>query len=294
MVTIVPTMNISLKSKVKYWFYFLRLCHKINDPVIQKNLKKSKSLYKRWGEYQTGSFENWWKEHSHLFSTKDSIEKLISGEPIEKDSLYLKIPYRYSPSTVSKIVHRMYKEEHDKRIVKDGKVKKVYGGVFQLSTTDIQTSQFDYYLRFTRDVYIELMNLEVIGTQKYRILSEKVFKKQKLKSSRKKDEVKRQIPFIGTSQTVENLDRLTRRYKTYSRNLLMSVSQGIFPGDYEEVGIKNQVQKRNSQRTINEPLKKKSKNAKGTPSNRFIKKSGLVQNSLWIDPRPNKFNKVSA
>jgi len=286
-------MNISLKTKVKYWFYFLRLCHKINDPVIQKNLKKSRSLYKRWGEYQTGSFENWWKEHSHLFSRKDSIEKFYGNEPIQKDSLYLKIPYRYSPSTVSRIVLHMYKEEHDKRIVKDGKVKKVYDGVFQLSTTDIQTSQFDYYLRFTRDVYIELMNLGIIGTQKYRILSEKVFKKQKLKSSRKKDKVKRQIPFVGTSQTVENLDRLTRRYKTYSKNILMNVSQGIFPGDYEEVGIKNQVQKRNSQRIINEPLRKKSNNAKGVPTTRFIKTSGLVENSLWIDPRLSKSKKVS-
>jgi hypothetical protein len=271
-------MNISLKTKVKYWFYFLRLCHKINDPVIQLNLKKSKSLYKRWGDYQSGSYENWWKEHSHLFSRKDSIEKFYGNEPIEKDSLYIKIPYRYSPSTVSKIVLRMYKEEHDKRIVKDGKVKKVYDGVFQLSTTDIQTSQFDYYLRFTRDVYIELMNQGVIGTQKYRILSEKVFKKQKLKSSRKKDEVKRQIPFVGTSQTVENLDRLTRRYKTYSKNILMNVSQGMFPGDYEEVGIKNQVEKRKVEYKIR-------KFSKGPSKTRIHKKSGLVQNALWIDER---------
>ena len=281
-------MNISLKSKVKYWFNFLRLCHKINDPVIQENLKKSKSLYKRWGNYQTGSYETWWKEHSHLFSRKDSIEKFYGNEPIDKDSLYIKIPYRYSPSTVSRIVLRMYKEEHDKRIVKDGKVKKVYDGVFQLSTTDIQTSQFDYYLRFTRDVYIELMNQGVVGTQKYRILSEKVFKKQKLKSSRNKDEVKRQIPFVGTSQTVENLDRLTRRYKTYSKNILMNVSQGIFPGDYEEVGIKNQVEKRKSQLDMKVPLRKKSINAKGVPLNRFLKKTGLVENSLWKDRRNTK------
>lgn len=271
-------MNISLKTKVKYWFYFLRLCHKMNDPVIQDNLKKSKSLYKRWGNYQTGSYEDWWKVHSHLFSTKDSIEKYTGDEPFDKKSLYIKIPFRYSPSTVSKIVQIIYKEEHDKRIVKDGKVKKVYGGDFQLSTTDIQTSQFDYYLRFTRDVYIELMNQGVIGTQKYRILSEKVFKKQKVKSSRKIIDVKRQIPFVGTSQTVENLDRLTRRYKTYSRNLLMNVSQGIFPGDYEEVGIKNQVEKRIKEYKIR-------KFSKGPSKSKFQKKSSLVQKGMWINTR---------
>jgi hypothetical protein len=122
------------------------------------------------------------------------------------------------------------------------------------------------------------MNKGVVGTQQYRILSEKVFKRQKLKSSRNKDKVKRQIPFVGTSQTVENLDRLTRRYKTYSKNILMNVSQGIFPGDYEEVGIKNQVEKRKTEY-------KTRKFSKGPSKTRIHKKSGLVQDGLWIDGR---------
>jgi hypothetical protein len=85
------------------------------------------------------------------------------------------------------------------------------------------------------------MNQGVTGTKKYRELSEEVFKKQKLKSSRKKDEIKRQVPFTGSSQEKENLDRLTRRYKTHSRLLLLNVSKGEFPGVYEEQGTKTQI-----------------------------------------------------
>ena len=237
-------MNIPLKTKVKYWVYFLRLCHKIDDPVIQENLKKSKSLYRKWGNYQTGSYDIWWKEHSYLFTTKDSIEIFKGENPLEKDSLYLKIPLRLAPTSVSKWVQRIYKQEHDKRIVKDGKVMKVYGGVFQLSTTDLQTSQFDYYHRFTKDVYVVLMNQGITKTKEYIKLADEVFKKQRKVSSKSKDKIDRKVPFRESSTQYENVARLTRRYKIYSRNLLMSVSQGIFPGDYEEVGIKNQVSKR--------------------------------------------------
>jgi hypothetical protein len=88
------------------------------------------------------------------------------------------------------------------------------------------------------------MNQSVIGTKKYRELSEEVFKKQKLKSSRKKDDIKRQVPFTGSSQEKENLDRLTRRYKTISRLVLLNVSKGEFPGVYEEKGTKKQIQTR--------------------------------------------------
>jgi len=120
----------------------------------------------------------------------------------------------------------------------------VYGGTYSLTSTDLQTSQFDYYLKFTRDVYLPLMNEGVIGTQKYRLLSVQVFTKQKVKSSRKKEEVKRQVPFTNSSQDVGNLDRLTRRYKTHSRLLLLNVSKGEFPGVYEEKGTKTQIKTR--------------------------------------------------
>lgn len=237
-------MNISLKTKIKYWFYFLRLCHLSNDPLVQSNLKKSKSFYESWGNYLKGSYDDWWKSHSHLFKDKSVLSRLTNSEQLESNHLYLKIPLTYSPSSVSKLVKEIYTEEQNKTLKKDGKVKKSYNGTYQLTSTDLQTSQFDYYLRFTRDVYLPLMSQGVIGTKKYRELSEVVFKKQKLKSSRKKDEIKRQVPFTGTSQERENLDRLTRRYKNISRMLLVNVSKGEFTGDYEETGTKKQIKTR--------------------------------------------------
>ena len=112
-------MNIPLKTKVKYWYYFLRLCHQSEDPVIQTNLKKSESFYKQWGDFQTGSYENWWKTHSHLFRVRSVLSKLTQSEPLESNHLYIKIPLTYSPSAVSKLVRSIYTEEQNKNLNKD-------------------------------------------------------------------------------------------------------------------------------------------------------------------------------
>ena len=110
-------------------------------------------------------------------------------------------------------------------------------------------------------------------------MSEDVFQKQRKVSSKSKDKINRKIPFKESSNLYENLSRLTRRYKIYSKNLLMSVSQGIFPGDYEEVGIKNQVEKR---KRIPKVIKT---TPRGPYQNKIRKKSGLVQKGMWIDER---------
>ena len=49
---------------------------------------------------------------------------------------------------------------------------------------------------------------------------------------------------MNSSQDVGNLDRLTRRYKTHSRLLLLNVSKGEFPGVYEEKGTNTQIKTR--------------------------------------------------
>jgi hypothetical protein len=89
-----------------------------------------------------------------LFRDKSVLSKLTNSEPLDTNHVYIKIPLTYSPSTVSKLVKSIYTEEQNKTLKKDGKVKKSYNRSFQLTSTDLQTSQFDYYLRFTKDVYL--------------------------------------------------------------------------------------------------------------------------------------------
>ncbi len=243
-------MNNSLKSKVKQWVYFLRLAHLSSDPEIQENLKKSSFFYKDWGNYQTGSFDVWWREHSHLFKDESKLKVLESGEIVQNGMFTIQFPFTYAPTTASKIFKDMYQREFDKQRIGTSKIKKIYGGFFELKPNDFQVSQFEYYLKFCKEVYLPLMSVD---------------KKPKLKDFveiavlRFKEKIKRtssrRIPFTNSTSTYEVQRRLATRYKTYSYNLMRNASLGIFPGDYEEQSIKNQVEKRK----IEYPIRKFSK-----------------------------------
>ena len=237
-------MNISLKTKIKYWFYFLRLAHQSNDEAVKKNLIKSKDFYLPWGDYLNQPYDAWWKENSHLFKSESSLQVIGKGESFEKDALYLKIPFIYTPLTVSKIVKEIYEREYDKRSLQKGKVKKQYAGAYALSKDDYPVSQFEYYLNFAKNVYVPLMKDGIKGTKQYREIAVNVFSKQRQSALDDSSMKKRTIPFKTTSTDTDSLDRLTVRYKNYSRDLLSNVSIGIFPGEYLEMTSKNQAEKR--------------------------------------------------
>jgi hypothetical protein len=237
-------MNISLKTKIKYWWSFLRLTHQSKEIEIINALKDSVDFYKAWGDFRTGSFDPWWREHSHLFHTRNSMTKMNVGETASDDALYLRVPFTYAPTTASTVFERIYRKEYEKKQTTKRKVKKVYGGTYSLSDDDFQTSQFEYYLRFTKDVYLPIMsNSPNSQTKPYVCLAIERFKNQKLKSSLGAL-ARRKVPFTYEIEKYETQRRLASRYRTYSHNIMLNVAKGIFPGEYEEVSIKNQAIKR--------------------------------------------------
>ncbi len=235
-------MNISLKTKIRYWFDFLRLAHQSTDTQVIENLEASKSFYAAWGNYLDTSFDAWWKEHSNLFRETVRIRRLGSGDAGDDESFCIQFPFTYAPTTAAAIFKDMYSRDFDARRVVKNKVKKKYGGTFSLTTDDIKIDKFRHYLLFTKGVYLPLNATGTRLTSKdYLKKAEEVFKKvKKLKSSSEKG----RIPFQTSSDSYDNLGRLTRRYMTYSENLLRIVAAGSFPGNYEEAAIKNQATKR--------------------------------------------------
>ena len=149
-------MNISLKEKVQHWFNFLRLAHESQDPVVVGNLKASRLLYEPWGDYRNTSFTRWWQGHSNLFRSVGAMRKMTAVDAPDESALFLAIPYIYAPTTVAKMVQNIYQREQGLRRESGGKVKKVYGGQFALTAEDMQSSQFHYYFRFVKDVYLPL------------------------------------------------------------------------------------------------------------------------------------------
>jgi len=256
-------MNNSLKSKVKLWVSFLRLAHQSEDPQIQSNLNKSKFFYKEWGIYQTGSFEIWWKDHSHLFREKQSVMQLSAGDVVNESSFTISFPMIYSPTTATKIFKDRYTKAFEDQRTDKKKIKKIYGGSFELKPDDFQVSQFQYYFKFTKEVYLPLLKSDV--NTKTKAFVEIALEKFKEKTRRTST---RRIPFTNSSSSYEVLRRLATRYKTYSHNLMFNVSKGEFPGDYEERSIKNQVEKRKKEY----PVRKFSKGVPRSKSETYQKR----------------------
>ena len=254
-------MNNSLKDKIHYWFEFLQLAHLSKDPVVQSSLQE-KRTYQGWGEYQSAKFNSWWKTHSSLFKTEEVLSIPKAGDIVDSESFYVRIPYTYAPTTVGKIVSDIYDRELSKRVQNTKKTRKVYGGKYKLTSYDYQVAQFHYYLVFTRDVYLPLLNS---GKRQRNFefveKSKEVFEKLKKKTTARRD-----IPFTKKTISYESESRLVRRYRQYAEKLLRNVSQGKFPGDYEETFIKNQTQLR-----IEKAAKEKS--APFKQSNRIPKHS---------------------
>ena len=165
---------------------------------------------------------------------------------VDDAALFLVIPFTYAPTTVAKILQRTYAEEQDRRLSEKKKVKKVYGGSFGLTTDDFQASQFVYYHRFARDVYLPLnTDGNKPTTKNYVDCAEKVFPKQKLVTSwEDESNVKRRVPFTNPQAPYANRSRMARNYVAIVENILRNVSKGEFPGDYLTVAVKNQAEKR--------------------------------------------------
>lgn len=235
-------MNNSLKSKVKLWVSFLRLAHQSQDLEIQEILKKNRSFYKDWGNYQTGSFDVWWREHSHLFREQSKLKVLNVGDVVEDGMFTIQFPYTYAPTTASKIFKDMFQRAFEAQRTDKKKVKKVYGGSFELNPDDFQVSQFEYYLKFCKEVYLPLMS----GTKKPQTKEFVNLAKERFKEKTKRTS-NRRIPFTNSTLSPESARRLAMRYRTYSFNLMVNASKGEFPGNYEEQSIKNQVEKRKTE-----------------------------------------------
>ena len=254
-------MNNSLKEKIRYWFEFLRLAHESKDPIVV-NALRSNDVYEKWGDYRSVKFNSWWSSHSSLFKNEQVLSIPQVGEIVDSEFFYVKIPFTYAPTSVGKIVADIYDRELTKRVQRTKKSRKIYQGDFKLTSSEYQVAQFHYYLVFTKDVYLPLLNSGKRQSNfEFVEKSKEVF--QKLN---KKTTVNRDIPFTKKTLSYESESRLVRRYRQCAEKLLRNVAQGKFPGDYEETFIKNQTQLRIEKAA-------KEKNAPFKQSNRIPKHS---------------------
>lgn len=248
-------MNTPLKTKVKYWFDFLRIAHQSQDSEVISNLKKD--TYESWGDYLNTPFNEWWKKHSNLFHEPPSIKlkQLNVGDEVQEGVFTIQFPYTYAPTTAAKIFKEMYNREFETRRTDKKKLKKTYRGKFSLSVDDLKVDRLRYYLIYAKKVYLPIKFGDTKSSiRKFHTKAEEVFSTvTKLKGSSKQSTV----PFQKDSAHENNI-RNVRRYNVYADNIIFNVSLGIFPGTYEKTRIQVKVEKKR-------PAYKVRKFSKGMP-----------------------------
>ena len=238
-------MKISLESKIRYWFYFLRMAHESFNPTIKQNLLDSREFYLSWDDYLRTPFREWWKSHRHLFRTMDAMSILRPGDAVGDDALYLRVPLRYSPTVAGELFGELYKDEYNARLKKKKKIKKIYDGRFELTSEDFQVTQFEYYRFYTEKVFLPLKDSGFsIPSKDFLQRATEVFKILENKKSTKlmKDQ-KRTVPFV-TTKSSDAMRKLNARFMFAAENLMMNASLGMFPGVYQDLSVKTQIEKR--------------------------------------------------
>lgn len=279
-------MNISLKSKVRHWFNFYRLALKSSDPQIQANLAKSQDFYQAWGDVEKVSYDDWWREKSKLFHQRELFEVLEGTFKTNKEHLYLKVPFSSPPVSAAKIFTRIYREELLKHRGVQTKVKKQYKGEYQLTPLEFQAVNFRYYWTFAEKVYFPLYEKNGVEpkTKAMVLLAKEKFKSKIDQTQKRSREVEKQriAPFRQSIEDdYESLSRTATRYRSIVRALLINASKGVFPGGYQEEGLKTSIAKRKLERA-NFELKKVGRK-------RIPRQKGYVKREKVVDQdNPNK------
>ncbi len=141
-------------------------------------------------------------------------------------------------------------------------------------------SQFAYYYRYAKEVYLPLMNSgQKVKTKDFATKAGVAFAMQKLVTSWEDAKLaRRKVPFKDSSPDYPNRSKRVRDFNKIVHNLLVNVSKGVFPGDYLTASVKNQSVQRAVQR-------KRTGKPRGVNPKRYV---NVIKREELFDPYRSK------
>ena len=212
------------KEIFRLWYEYYKLVLKSDDKEIQKALKKSAAFYLEWGTDANVHFDDWWITHQHMFKDDDKVKLVTSGEKKDENHLFISVPKGRPIELILEEFTAILKTEFKDR------QKRLQLPFHKYSPTEIQG-----FKRETTRLHLELQKYVFNDTSlKGELLFQRVmkfFSGERFK--RKPNEVPEPFQYdklaVGDNQFAQ---RNIRRYRQRSRNILMNVAKGVFPGKY--------------------------------------------------------------
>ncbi len=211
------------KQPARLWFEFYKLA--LNNPSLQKEIKKSLDFYKPWGDVRNIKFDSWFEVHKDLFVDQLSVE--LTDKPptqINQDLLYLTIPKSWSSTKILKEI-KLKIEGNVGEITHGKKHKTKSKSIFAITSgKELKTTNMNFSLVVYRDIYLKLGQPPI--NDEFMMLVHQYYK-----SRPRKNKIPASMGFEGNNINQESVLRNLRRYIQKAKLLEKNAAMGVFPGD---------------------------------------------------------------
>lgn len=199
------------KQPYRLWFDYLKT-------ALANDMKVDEKYYKSWhlNSVRTQKFDQWFKNHQHLFQEYDSDMDIVSSKSNRSpDNVYVSIPKNYSVKRVQREIGALIGQQLNKS-----------NATFKItSNRTLMIAPMDYMLWCWQyrqmPKYQVHGGLDMIHTQ----LQNKVANRQAKVKNKKK--VKRRI-VSGDENGAIMVSKNVRK----AERILKNVCKGVFPGQY--------------------------------------------------------------
>ena len=185
------------KQYIRVWFDYLKL-------AIQQKMKIDRSFYRKWhlDIIKETKFNDWWKEHEHLFTIKKYHTIRIDTSLSMKEAL------------------KQAKEKLEGNVDKSSE--------FQISSDRFRYVEVDDYLKvYKRRLKGDTHQIIAFDIEREYLKKEEKYKKNKGLLLRKMQRVGHEI-----KSDEKNVIRKSIRRVNKAKTILKNVSKGVFPGKY--------------------------------------------------------------
>ncbi len=210
------------KELFRIWFGFYQIALVSTDQKVQSAMKKSKKFYADWGTDSNIKFDAWWKTHSHLFEDTSNVRLMGKDESRDEQHLYLAIPKTRSLNAAVDEVREVLAEHF-----KVSRSKRTHVPTHRFAPTEVQGVKREA-MRLQLDMMREVFNDSSLKGKALYARVQEFFTKERYRKKRNA----LPYPFATLDIDDENAKRNVIRYRKRSRQLLINVASGVFPGKY--------------------------------------------------------------
>jgi hypothetical protein len=216
------------KEAYRLWFEYLRLARASKDQRVRKALTRSAKYYGPWDHVEDVKFDQWWKQHEHLFEEQFSVRRLSRRQkPDDPTALIIEVPLTQPKAKLLAQVRDIIRNAYPTRTPRKGHFRPV--SQYRLTAG---AEPRPIALREMLNVYrVYLENKDPRGKD---LRGEKLLKKLHAyyRGRKRKSQIPAHLDFsrLGDSITAQ---RNIRRYIAKAERIVLNVAKGEFPGQYE-------------------------------------------------------------